>query len=192
MAILLIWECNHCLRNWAQTRSEHVSIRLISRDKVGDAPQSHFEWSDNRSHCNWRQPVAQPMGSQLNSQAMSANFAARSRPGGVSSRPRARFNFLLLNLIRPFSQKNTGNRWKQQTCKHLKDAERAKRVAFLLCAERAGGARWQEGKKVDKRMRLLSSQSAARRQCHGCTSQFVHICPKSSNGSCAADLLVEN
>ena len=117
MAILLIWECNHCLRNWAQTRSEHVSIRLISRDKVGDAPQSHFEWSDNRSHCNWRQPVAQPMGSQLNSQAMSANFAARSksRPGGVSSRPRARFNFLLLNLIRPFSQKNTGNRWKQQT-----------------------------------------------------------------------------
>ena len=77
-------------------------------------------------------------------------------------------------------------------CKQLKDAERAKRVAFLLCAERAGGARWQEGKKVDKRMRLLSSQSAARRQCHGCTSQFIHICPKSSNGSCAADLLIEN
>ena len=139
------------------------------------------------------------MGSQLNSQAMSANFAARSksRPGGVSSRPRARFNFLLLNLIRPFSQKNTGNKWKQQTNANswkilkdnMKDAERAKTVTFLLCAERAGGARWQEGKKVDKRMRLLSSQSAARRQCHGCTSQFVHICPKSSDGSCAADLL---
>jgi hypothetical protein len=40
-------------------------------------------------------------------------------------------------------------------------------------------------------MRLLSSQSAAHRQCHGCTSQSVHICPKLSNGSCAADLLVE-
>jgi hypothetical protein len=30
-------------------------------------------------------------------------------------------------------------------CKQLKDAERAKRVAFLLCAERAGDVRWQEG-----------------------------------------------
>ena len=49
----------------------------------------------------------------------------------------------------------------------------AKRVAFLLCAEKpAALAGRKDRKKVEKRMRLLSSQSAAHRQ-------WLHesICP---------------
>ena len=69
--------------------------------------------------------------------------------------------------------------------KDMKDAERGEKGSFfLLCAEKAGGASWQEGsEKVEKRMRLLSSQSASHRHCHGRTSQSVHICPKLSSGA---------